>query len=245
MGPPVDPLLSPLRELLDAVFPPRCPLCEAHVACPEHRLPPGPHGSRCGRCARRLPRGLPDGYRCAACRRRPPAYGRLVVLDGYPGRDGALREWILALKHGGRRDLARPLGRALARRLQRAGEPGPGALLVPVPLHPWRRFERGHDQALGLARAVGRATGLPVVRALRRLRYTPAQGAAGAVSRRANVRGAFAARRLAARRLRGVEVWLVDDVVTSGATLEECARVLRSAGAGPVAALAAARAGPA
>ncbi|HVS11088.1 MAG TPA: ComF family protein [Planctomycetota bacterium] len=237
------------RDLLDAIYPPRCRLCGAtapdSLACDAHTLPDGPPGARCPRCAAPLPRGIPDGRVCADCRRRPPGFSRLIALGDY--REGEpLREWILALKHRRRPDLALPLGLALAERLRREAQPD--ALLVPVPLHRWRRIERGYDQALLLARAAGEGSDLRVARAQRRSRSTTAQGALGSVSRAANVRGAFAPSRRASRhrrRLEGREVWLVDDVVTSGATASECARVLRRLGAARVGVLALARAAPA
>jgi ComF family protein len=237
------------RDLLDAIYPPRCRLCGASapdsLACDAHNLPDGPLGARCPRCSAPLPRGISDGRICADCRRRPPGFSRLIALGDY--REGEpLREWILALKHRRRPDLALPLGLALAERLRR--EARPDALLVPVPLHRWRRLERGYDQALLLARAAGEGSGLRVARALRRSRSTTAQGAPGSVSRAANVRGAFApSRRLfrPRRQLEGREVWLVDDVVTSGATASECARALRRLGAARVGVLALARAAPA
>ncbi|MCC7015015.1 MAG: ComF family protein [Planctomycetes bacterium] len=195
-----------------------------------------------------MPRALEGAPRCAECVRKSPGFERLVVLADYR-RQPAIREWILAFKHGGRRDLALPLGTALARcagpELRARGE---RVVLVPVPLHLARRIERGYDQAALLADEVGAATGIRVVRALRRQRPTAVQGEVGAVSRRANVRGAFAPR---ARWVTGLSrgrwaefdrVWLVDDVVTSGATLRECARVLRRMGARRVSALAIARA---
>ena len=115
-------------------------------------------------------------------------------------------------------------------------------MLVPVPLHPARRLERGHDQASLLATelellGVGRFAPL-----LRRTRHTPAQGAPDAPSRAANVRGAFAVRR--PRGLaQGISVWLVDDVLTTGATVAASALALRRAGAHEVGVLAVARAG--
>jgi ComF family protein len=236
-------------DLLDAIYPPRCRLCGASapdsLACDAHALPDGPPGARCPRCAAPLPRGIPDGRLCADCRRRPPGFSRLLALGDY--REGEpLREWILALKHRRRPDLSLPLGLALAERLRREAQGD--ALLVPVPLHRWRRLERGYDQALLLARAAAEGADLRVMRPLRRSRSTPAQGAPGSVSRTANVRGAFApSRRLSRPRhqLEGREVWLVDDVVTSGATASECARVLRRLGAARVGVLALARAAPA
>jgi len=243
------PLARAFEELIDAVYPSRCLVCGAGPAqagaCERHQLPAGPGGARCGRCAALLAPALPDGARCAACRRDPPAFRRALALGDYRERPG-LRDWVLALKHRARPDLARPLGGALGALLASAGEAGGeaggGAVLVPVPLHPWRRLERGHDQALLLARAAAAATGLPVVRALRRARWSAPQGAPGAVSRRANVRGAFRPRRAARRRIAGRRVWLVDDVLTSGATAGECARALRRMGAREVAVLVVARA---
>jgi ComF family protein len=247
----LDPVVAAFEEALDALYPPRCLLCGAAAAgapaCAEHALPLAPSGARCARCAAPLPAGLEAAGRCAACRREAPGFRRLIVLADYRAQPSA-REWILALKHGGRRDLAEPLGGALARRWHGAlsAEERAGAVFVPVPLHPWRRLERGYDQARLLADFAGAECGVPVVRALARQRPTAVQGSAGAVSRAANVRGAFrlarwplrTAQRVAAAR----EVWLVDDVVTSGATLRECARVLRRRGARRVSALAIARA---
>jgi ComF family protein len=152
---------------------------------------------------------------------------------------------MLAFKHGGRVELARPLAEALAEAARSASVgPSARALLVPVPLHPRRRLERGYDQAARLADELERSTGLVRVRALRRRRDTPVQGAPGSRSRSANVREAFAARGRPGGLLRGREVWLVDDVVTSGATAAECARTLRALGAARVGVLALARAAP-
>jgi ComF family protein len=169
-----------------------------------------------------------------------------VVLADYRAQ-ASVREWVLAFKHGARPDLARVLGRALAARLERrvpdfAAE---APLVVPVPLHRIRRWERGYDQARLLAERVGGDLGLAVAPLLRRVRPTEVQGSLGAPSRRANVAGAFSVRpprRWWTRGLSGRSVWLVDDVATSGATASECARVLRRLGAARVGLLALARA---
>ena len=172
-------------DVVDALYPSRCALCgeasapSAAEACARHALPDpgrGPRGARCDRCARALPPALPDGTRCAACRRRPPRFRRVVALGDYRA-DEALRAWVLALKHGGRRDLAPPLGRALARRLRAAF--GGRALLVPVPLHPLRRLERGYDQARALARAGGRGARGQLAAAPRPAALDPAPGRPG------------------------------------------------------------------
>ncbi len=236
----------PWEALLEAVYPPRCVVCSAALAslhpsvCARHEIPTPQPG--CPRCARPISEHLSCAALCPACRERPGRIRRTVALGGY-APPSSLRDWVLQLKHGGRGDLAAPLGRALAERLRQEPEEWRnGAVLVPVPLHPLRRLERGHDQAQLLAQAVGEGASLPVLRALRRARYAPPQGALGSRSRQANVRLGFRLCR-AARRLEGRVAWLVDDVVTSGATAEECARLLRRAGAQRVGLLVVARAG--
>ena len=178
--------------------------------------------------------------RCAACRRRPPAFAAGAVACEY---DGEARAIIHALKYDRRRSLARPLGALLAR----AGRAvlADADAVIPVPLHPWKRLRRGFNQAADLAATLG----LPVRALLWRVRWTPAQAGLSPAARRRNVRGAFAIPPwvgAAARRqhLEGRVLVLVDDVMTTAATLDACARVLRQAGAREVRALTLARALP-
>ena len=169
--------------------------------------------------------------RCPRCRRTRPAVDRGRAIGSY---EGALRAIVHALKYEGRRSLARPLADLMR---ERGADVLSGSdCLVPVPLHPARRRTRGFNQALDLARHLGR----PVRKALRRIRATPTQTGLPAAQRHRNVRDAFA---LAPRTpsLSGATVVLVDDVSTTGATLEACARVLKAAGAREVRALLAAR----
>jgi ComF family protein len=169
--------------------------------------------------------------RCPRCRRRKPSVDFARSVGGY---DGPLRAIVHALKYQGRRSIAPRLA-ALMR--DRGAEALDGACaVVPVPLHRSRLRERGFNQAADLARHLG----LPVCHALRRIRATPAQAALPAARRHGNVRDAFGPRR-AMRRLRGEIVVLVDDVCTTGATLEACARTLKEAGVAEVRALTAAR----
>ena len=178
---------------------------------------------------------------CARCRRQD-----LVITCGRSAGEyeGALREIIHAFKYEGRRSLASRLGRLMC-------DAGSEILrdahcAVPVPLHPWRRMQRGFNQAADLAAA----TQLPVVHALWRRRATVPQTGLSAAARHRNVRDAFCPSPLLSRRrressLRDRVVLLIDDVRTTGATLEACAQVLKEAGAFEVRALTAARAAPA
>ena len=181
----------------------------------------------------------PSRAMCPACRRRPPSAVEVARSAGE--YDGALRHIIHAFKYDARRSLASPLGELL----REAG----GDLLtdascvVPVPLHPWRRLYRGFNQAADLAAALP----LPVVHALWRRRMTAPQTGLSAGGRRRNVRGAFCVSPLLRRRVMQTMianriVVLVDDVRTTGATLDACAHVLKDAGAKEVRALTVARA---
>jgi ComF family protein len=159
--------------------------------------------------------------------------------------EGALRAIVHAFKYRGCRYLATPLGRRVR---EGAADLLDGAdAVVPVPLHPWRAFRRGFNQSDDLARQLGR----PVWRPLVRVRLGPPQAGVPAARRHANVRGAFRTTPIGpllalghgwTRRLAGRSVVLVDDVMTTGATLDACARVLRAAGVSDVRAVTVARA---
>jgi ComF family protein len=187
---------------------------------------------------------------CARCRR---AAGTLTIRSVGP-YEGRLRDVLHVFKYEGRRSLACALTTLV--RDQAADVLASSDAVVPVPLHGARRRHRGFNQARDLAAGLG----LPVLDALRRTRATPAQASLTAGARRRNVRGAFALAPVprwtrdgwrASRRARvsrmamavyGRVVVLVDDVVTTGATLEACAAVLRAAGAADVRAVTVARA---
>lgn len=175
-----------------------------------------------------------DGI-CRRCRRAPVAFDQGRAAGEY---EGTLREIIHAFKYDGRRSLARPLAammRAAGAEILRDAD-----FVVPVPLHPWRRLRRGFNQAEALATCLER----PVVNALRRARATQPQAGLTARQRRRNVRNAFrTSRRVRAGLLKNATVVLVDDVRTTGATLDACARVLKDAGARHVRVLTVARAG--
>jgi ComF family protein len=236
------PLRTAVDAVLSVVLAPSCASCDVLLDRPTR-------GAVCDRCwesVRPLTPPLCDrcgdplaAWRaisiplalCPRCRRAKRLVDRARAIGPY---DGALRAIVHAMKYEGRRSLARPLG-ALMR--QRGADVLHGAgCVVPVPLHPSRRRERGFNQAADLARHLG----LPVVAALQRVRATPTQTGLPAAQRHRNMREAFGLTR-AGGTLAGVTVVLVDDVSTTGATLEACARVLREAGVAEVRALTAAR----
>jgi ComF family protein len=170
-----------------------------------------------------------------ASARRLAARGALTTVIAAGAHEGPLRDVIHAFKYQQRRSLARPLGALLRRECAPALD---GAdCVVPVPLHPWRHLRRGFNQALDLARE----TGVPVLAALRRRRGRTSQTRHHADARHANVRRAFAPGRHATG-VTGRVVVLVDDVTTTGATLDACAAVLRALGAREVRAIAVAAA---
>jgi predicted amidophosphoribosyltransferase len=250
------------RRLLDAavtlLFAPPCATCDGPLDRPSrsavcsacwaaiHRWTP----PWCPRCGQPQSPWRPAGEACGRCRRVAGALA-IRVVGPYEGR---LRDVLHAFKYDGRRSLAPALA-ALLR--EQAGDVLASAdVIVPVPLHAARRRHRGFNQARDLAAGLD----LPVLAALRRLRATSAQASLTAAARRRNVRGAFAlapasrwtprtwrlprAARLALMEgaIAGRVIVLVDDVVTTGATLEACAAVLRAAGAAEVRAVTVARA---
>jgi ComF family protein len=230
------------RAVIDGVLPPRCLACGTVVdeidalcgkcwAAMTFFAPPW-----CAVCG--LPFSFPMGEEaiCGACASRAPSWQRARSVFRY---DRHSRRLVLMLKHGDQTHLSGAFGRWM----QRAGaEVLAGAdLLVPVPLHWTRLLGRRFNQAALLAQAI-RAAGGPPVGAdwLVRRRRTPSQGRMGPAARARNVHGAFAVRR--GRSVAGKRVVLIDDVLTTGATAEECARVLRHAGAASVGVLVLARA---
>ncbi|HEU0153449.1 MAG TPA: ComF family protein [Arenimonas sp.] len=225
-----------------ALLPPRCLVCTAPGAddrdlCGACRDALPWSGPACPRCALPTPAGRGRGCgRCLA--RAPPLDATLAVLAYRFPVDRLLLRFKFHGDLAAGRLLAQLMASALPARL--AGAPPPAAV-VPVPLHPGRLRQRGYDQARELARPVAAALGLPLhADALHRVRATEAQTRLDAAGRRGNVRRAFACRRGALP----AHVVLLDDVMTTGATLGECARALRRAGVRRVDAWVVARAPP-
>ena len=166
----------------------------------------------------------------------------ITLVSAAANYDGPITGIIQALKYEGRSSLAAPLGALMLERCPDALQDA--VCLVPVPLHPWRRLTRGFNQSAALAAHLQ----LPVAHALWRPGATAPQAGLHAAERRRNVRGAFAVAPWlppeTRAELRGAIVVLVDDVYTTGATLEACALALREAGVREVRALTVARAAP-
>lgn len=163
---------------------------------------------------------------CAACLARPPAFDRTFAAAAY----GELTRAIaLKLKYGTRPATALTIARLMARNLA----VGPDALLVPVPLHRWRIWQRGYNQSALVASALSRQTGVPVaLQGLARTRSTPPLKAMNGTQRRDTVRGAFAV--TDDHRFEGRRIMLVDDIYTTGSTADACAKLLKRAGAASV-----------
>ena len=174
----------------------------------------------CGRCGLPLPEPAPA---CGQCLRRPPPFAACTAVFRY---EAPVDRLLQRLKYGG--DLAAgALLSALMLEALKARPAGAPQALVPVPLHATRLGTRGYNQALELARPLARGLGVPLRPGLlERTRRTAAQTELDAAARRANVRGAFAAPGPVPSR-----VALLDDTMTTGATLAACARALRAAGA--------------
>lgn len=226
------------RRALDVVLPPRCLSCGTEVGAVGALCPvcwqgigfiAAPHCARCGLPFDYDPTGDGAGNLvCGACIARPPAFDRCRSVFAY---DDASRPLILGFKHGDRTDCAP----AFAQWLARAGAAlvaEPDVIIAPVPLHRWRLLKRRYNQSAMLALELGRLTGRPVIPdLLLRRRATVSQGGLTAKGRARNVAGAFAPHPRWRDLVKGARILLIDDVFTTGATVGECARALRRAGA--------------
>jgi len=225
------------RLALDCLFPRSCPPCDEALApgavsdlcptCTAALVAPPP--TSCVRCGGAV--AAPAAV-CSGCLRRPPAFARAIALGPYRadlGSPNVLARTVQCLKYRGHRTLAAPLAELLAAHYPFA----PDAVLVPVPLHTARLRSRGFNQALLLAQGLARRRSLALApRLLARIRPTEEHARLDAEARRRNVRDAFRIR--SGQPLAGHSVVLIDDVLTTGATADACARTLLAAGAGRV-----------
>jgi len=232
------------RQALDFALPPRCPGCGVIVG--------DPYGF-CVDCWSRLTFlgppccascGLPfafaeiagsdaDAIRCGACIADPPPFDRMRAAVAYGDVSRAV---ALKLKYAGRPGVAETMARFMMRHVEfGARESGGPPLLVPVPLHRWRIWKRGYNQAALIASALGRMRDIHVAPdALERVKATPVLRGLSRGQRARAVRGAFRVTPTRRTELKGRTVLLVDDVFTSGATARGCAAALKRAGAARV-----------
>lgn len=225
-------LAEALSPLVDLIYPPRCPSCGVGIAAQDGLcgtcwgllvLPGEPC---CALCQRPFGEGEAAGSICAPCLASPPRHDGIAAATLYAAES---RKLILAFKHGRRIAMAPMLARQIAARLPvLEGD----WLMVPVPLHPVRLWQRGYNQSALLAREVARLRGQDLlVDALVRRKRTPPLGGLGRLARARALAGAIAVNPRHAARLKGARIVLVDDVLTSGATTDACVSALKRAGA--------------
>jgi ComF family protein len=222
-----------VRSTVDFVYPPACLACEEiddglrHGLCASCRdALPRIRPPACPRCGEPRRRPATGRSKCGACPRGSFAPDGAVAALRY---EGIAKDLVLGLKFGRDRLLARPLAAAVVERLRAPDVFVRPDVIVPVPLAFRRRLSRGFNQAADVARLVARDLGVPCRTHLVRRRATPAQSGLSRSARRRNVRGAFTPWPWAERWLRGRTVLIVDDVLTTGATVDALARALRGA----------------
>jgi len=227
-----------LTAVLDIAYPGMCLSCEAPLEGPWELPLCGTcmvkadfaGDMMCPRCGAGVARDPEEMRMCPKCHDLKLNFKRAMSLAFY---EGPMGEVVRALKFRGRRALAKPLGQMLATILRRQDFTQHLDVIVPVPIHWRRRFKRGFNQSELIARHIARVLDLPVDRdSLRRIRHTKPQTHLSRGERLSNLKGAFRIRRPDA--IKGRNVLLVDDVMTTGGTMTECAREIRKAGAGQI-----------
>lgn len=236
-------LRNPFRGLVSLFYPPFCAACSGAVTAGESLCPAcAATASRiqppfCAKCSQPFTGAITDTFTCANCEDRVLHFD--AAISAYRSR-GVVRKVMHDFKYGRRLHLRNLLGHWLAQALDDPRLAGRRFdFIVPVPLHPARKRERGFNQAELLARALSGQTGLMVRDVLQRTRYTTTQTQFDRTERMENLKGAFRLRRRCD--VQDSRMLLIDDVLTTGSTLSECASVLKQAGALSVHAATAAR----
>jgi competence protein ComFC len=233
-----------LRAIASLFYPPICAICGAAIASVEYLCPACEDKAQrivppfCQKCSEPFAGAIDTEFTCANCAHRKVWFD--AAVSAYRSR-GIVRHLILQFKYNRQLHLRHPIGRWLIGAMNDPRlQDRRFDLIIPVPLHPARLRERGFNQAHLLAKILGEEIGAPVSTALERIRYTRTQTAFDRTERMENLRDAFRLRKKMS--VRELQVLLVDDILTTGSTLSECARVLREAGARSIHAVTAARA---
>jgi ComF family protein len=233
-----------LRAIASLLYPPACTICSASVAASEYLcaecdakitriVPPF-----CAKCSEPFAGAISGAFTCANCAHRTLHFDAAVAA--YRSR-GIVRRVILDFKYGRQVHLRHPVARWLLAAFDDDRLRGRRFnIIIPVPLHPARERQRGFNQAGLLAESLSAHMSIEAKPVLERIRYTTTQTAFDRAERMENLHGAFRLRKKAD--VRDLHVLLIDDVLTTGSTLSECARVLKKAGALSVHAATAARA---
>ncbi len=226
-------LMHLFKDLIDLILPPLCCICKRRLKSEENiicndcysrtRLIAPPYCERCGR-----PLPSPDIKVCHTCitEQHPCSY-----IRGASPYDGITENLIILLKYNGKRGTAKTLGKLMTRVISKEDTYTNCEIIVPVPLHRTRKRERGYNQAELLGEKLSAELNLPLIsNALIRMRATPSQTKLPSEKRQKNVKDAFAVNKRTAELIKDKTVLLVDDVMTTGATLNECARTLLKGG---------------
>ena len=230
------PIRRAVGALLDLLYPPHCAICLCKTRAGEHlcaacrKDAPVIRAPFCATCSEPFFGQIDGAFLCPNCRER--RFRFTCAVARYQSR-GSVRELVHHFKYNGKVYLRGVLTDWLVETLDdpRLQSP-PCERIVPVPLHPTRERERGFNQALLLAEGLAQRSGIPLADCLKRTRYTTTQTHFDREARMENLRGAFQMRQSA--EVRNLHLLLIDDVLTTGSTVDECARVLRDAGAASV-----------
>lgn len=225
-------LAETFAPLVDLLYPPRCPLCGEGIhaqtglcaSCWGNLVLPAEPS--CALCSRPFAEPVGPGAVCAPCLAEPPRHDGIAAATLY---NDTSRQLVLKLKHGNKIALAALMARPMRARLPFLDSDW---VVVPVPLHRWRLWQRGYNQAAELARHIARPSGARlVVDGLQRIKRTPSLGGLGKAARKRALSGAISVHPSRKGVLHGRDVILVDDVYTSGATTAACVAALKKAGA--------------
>jgi ComF family protein len=236
--------LEPLRAMVSLFYPPLCVICSASVHGQEYlcadcsEKAPRIKPPFCDKCSEQFLGAITGSFTCANCAHRRLYFD--AAVSSYRSR-GVVRTLVHQFKYGRQFHLRHPLAHWLGETLHDPRLRGRRFdIIVPVPLHPARERERGFNQAQLLAELLSKKISIRLRPALERIRYTTTQTVFDRAERMENLRNAFRLRKK--MHVQDLRVLLIDDVLTTGSTLSECARVLRKAGAVSVHAATAARA---